>query len=201
MKHCKVCMEAGCIFDRDPIPVWAAQSDFIRKACEAEDGMAKRDHEELKSIDYRDEEMHDDRVELDTVGYNKALSFFKEADEDGLNQHTPGAKLDQGKVDVFRHFMAMFPDAMTCVAWVSEYGERKYSYMGWSKVNDGVRRYTAAMNRHILDEARGEVYDADPAKGSDLAHAAQAAWNAMARLQLMIKEGEVEIRKGREIKK
>jgi hypothetical protein len=124
---------------------------------------------------------------------------YGEQDEDGLSQHEPGAKLDHGKVDVYRHFIAMFPDAMECIARVSEYGENKYSYMGWAKVSEGQRRYTAALNRHLLDEARGEVYDIDPEKGSDLPHAAQAAWNAMARLQLMIVQGDIEIKRGREL--
>lgn len=122
-----------------------------------------------------------------------------EKDEDGLSQHEAGAKLDHGKVDIYRHFLAMFPHATECVSWVSEYGERKYSYMGWAHVNEGQRRYTAALNRHLLDEAKGEVYDTDPEKGSDLPHAAQAAWNAMARLELMIREQNVLIVRGRDL--
>jgi len=125
---------------------------------------------------------------------------YSEKDEDGLSQHEPGAKLDHGKVDVYRHFIAMFPHAMECVSAVSEYGERKYSYMGWAQVNEGQRRYTAALSRHLMDEAKGEVYDIDPEKGSDLPHAAQAAWNAMARLELMIREDDVVIVRGRELK-
>lgn len=207
--NCRVCGEGGCIFTTNP-PKWAAESVWARGQCAMERNMSEvNEQNKVGGCQdfYPDEEMHDDRIELTTEQYaveaQKRLDDLnkktKEKDEDGLDQHAPGAKMDQGKVDVYRHFMAMFPDAMACVARVSEYGERKYTYKGWAKVNDGIRRYTAAMNRHILDEARGDKYDIDPEKGSDLAHAAQVAWNAMARLQLMIQEGEVEIRRGRDV--
>lgn len=170
----------------DPPPSWATESEIARVSC----WKIKRGEVSMDEMNYQ-------RQCLVMEAMDKQL----EVDEKGLDQHAPGAKMDLGKVDIFRHFLAMFPRATECTAWVAEYGERKYTYMGWSQVEDGIRRYTAAMNRHILDEAKGEKYDIDPDKGSDLAHAAQVAWNAMARLELMIREGEVEIRRGREIKK
>jgi hypothetical protein len=52
-------------------------------------------------------------------------------------------------------------------------------------VTSGVTRYTEAMDRHRLKEGF-ELNDVD----SGLAHAAHLAWNALARLELMIREAE-----------
>lgn len=47
----------------------------------------------------------------------------------------------------------------------------------------GIRRYTAAMLRHHLVE-NTERFDSD----TGMLHAAQVAWNALAKLELMIRE-------------
>lgn len=106
-----------------------------------------------------------------------------ESDPHGKDPHQPGAKLDHGKVDIVRFVLAYFPDAIEAVAGVSEYGAKKYTEMGWASVPDGYQRYTAAMGRHVVASARGEQFDI-----SGLDHDAQIAWNALARLQLKLKD-------------
>lgn len=105
-----------------------------------------------------------------------------EADPNGTDPHTPGAKLDAGKVEMSLILHGM-PRALLQVARVATYGANKYTRDGWVSVPDGPRRYTDAMYRHLNAEARGEVHDAD----TSLEHAAHAAWNALARLELLLR--------------
>ncbi len=96
----------------------------------------------------------------------------------------PGVKDDEGKVEpsfVFEYFSK----ALEAVARVSMFGARKYTRGGWRTVPNGIQRYTDAMDRHRLREGY-ELYDFSD---SDLLHAAQVAWNALARLELMLQEG------------
>jgi len=111
-----------------------------------------------------------------------------EADPHGKTAHEPGAKLDAGKICVFRGAIGYFPRAIEQVAAVSTFGARKYAWKGWESVPDGVDRYSDAMGRHLIEEGGGEVYDRD----SGLLIAAHTAWNALARLELMLKEKTVD---------
>lgn len=113
-----------------------------------------------------------------------------ESDPTGKDPHTPGAKLDAGKNRLSLVFDG-FAHALEEVGRVGTYGAQKYSDHGWVSVTNGVDRYTDAMYRHLLKEAMGVPFD--PA--TDLLHAAHTAWNALARLELMVraaKEREVE---------
>lgn len=103
--------------------------------------------------------------------------------------HTGGTKFDGAKSPIFRGFISRFPLAMSAVAQVSEYGYRKYgAWDGWQHVPDGIARYTDALHRHQGMEVFEGPYDVGD---SGLAHAAQVAWNAMARLELMMLAGHV----------
>lgn len=93
-----------------------------------------------------------------------------------------GIKYDGGKSPVFRGALSYFPKAISAVAEVSAFGASKYAWKGWEQVDDGYNRYSDAMARHILDEGRGE----DCAQDSGLLHAAHIAWNALARLELLL---------------
>lgn len=73
--------------------------------------------------------------------------------------------------------------ALLAVSEVATFGAKKYSPGNWLKVADGVNRYTNAMDRHRLIEA---IDRNDEESG--LKHAAHVAWNALARLELMIRE-------------
>jgi len=105
----------------------------------------------------------------------------QEQDPNGKKPGEPGAKLDAGKPDA--SLLLAFGKALTAVAQVSTYGAKKYSRGGWEQVPDGINRYTAALLRHLLREHH-EARDPD----TDMLHAAHAAWNALSRLELMLRE-------------
>lgn len=109
---------------------------------------------------------------------------MQEHDPNGVGQHQAGAKLDAGKVRPDLILSGM-PRALLAVAQVATFGAAKYTEDGWQSVPDGFKRYTAAMDRHRLKE-QVELADAD----SGLAHQAHLAWNALARLELMLREAE-----------
>jgi hypothetical protein len=97
----------------------------------------------------------------------------------------PGVKDDGGK-NRAGLVVGYFPRALKEVGKVATFGARKYTPYGWLSVPNGIERYTGAMHRHLLDEAIGETVD----KESDILHAAHAAWNALARLELMLRKSE-----------
>lgn len=107
-----------------------------------------------------------------------------ETDPTGRAPNEPGAKLDAGKVRVGL-VVGGFARALHEVSRVGTYGARKYTDNGWKSVPDGASRYTDAMYRHLFAEACGEKSDPD----TGILHAAHAAWNALARLDLMLQEG------------
>lgn len=111
-----------------------------------------------------------------------------EADPNGRNPHEPGAKLDAGKACAFRGAIDYFPRAIEQVAAVSTFGAAKYAWGGWRTVPEGFERYSDALVRHLISGSKGEFEDPD----SGLPHAAHAAWNALARLELMLQEQENE---------
>ncbi len=111
-----------------------------------------------------------------------------EIDPSGLKPAEPGAKLDAGKVDVLRGAIQYFPNALSAVARVSELGARKYSWKGWASVPDGIRRYGAALLRHILTDDPFAYDDGPGGLGAEVLHATQVAWNALARLELILAE-------------
>lgn len=106
-----------------------------------------------------------------------------EVDPYGIKQHDNGAKLDAGKPDT--SLLLMFGRALLEVSKVSTVGAAKYTRGGWQFVPEGVQRYTAALLRHLFKE-NYERLDND----TELLHAAQVAWNALARLELLLREDE-----------
>lgn len=108
-----------------------------------------------------------------------------EKDPNGMSAHSAGSKLDAGKLRAGL-VLGSFAHALAAVAAVGTFGANKYTPNGWVTVNDGINRYTDAMLRHFLKEAIGEQVDTD----SGLHHAAHLAWNALARLELLIRERE-----------
>jgi len=106
-------------------------------------------------------------------------------------------KHDIGKAPMMQGCIERFPRAMHQIALVSEYGQRKYgTYDGWEKLDDAFNRYNDAMGRHTLlrrTEGEYDVYD------SGLPHLAQRAWNALATLELAIREGVIAVVPGNKI--
>ena len=94
-----------------------------------------------------------------------------------------GVKFDCGKPKMHL-VIGSFSRALIEVGKVATYGAMKYSDDGWITVPDGLCRYTDAMLRHYLAEARGEKVDEE----TGFPHAAAVAWNALARLDLMLRE-------------
>lgn len=102
-----------------------------------------------------------------------------------VNTKIGGARKDDaGKVPLYRGGLAYFPKAISQVAACSAYGATVYDWEGWRHVDDGLNRYTDAMVRHLIEEAKGEVLDPD----SGLPHAWHTAWNALARGELLIRQ-------------
>jgi hypothetical protein len=106
-----------------------------------------------------------------------------EADPNGKHPSESGAKLDAGK-NRLGLVLGGFSLALQEVGKVGTYGANKYTDNGWMEVPDGEHRYTDAMLRHVFREFSGEDLDPD----TQLKHAAHAAWNALARLDLALRK-------------
>jgi hypothetical protein len=108
-----------------------------------------------------------------------------ERDPLGKDPHTPGAKLDAGKL---RPGLVLggFARALKEVIKVGTYGANKYTDNGWMEVPNGIQRYEEAKLRHWLAQQMGEECDPD----TGILHAAHEAWNALARLDLILREKE-----------
>lgn len=121
-----------------------------------------------------------------------STDFYKpfkanQKDPNGLSPHDAGAKLDADKPDM--SLLLLFGKALYEVSRVGTGGKIKYSRGGWQSVEDGINRYTAAMLRHLFEEPYNEM-DADLVSylGNETYHAAHTAWNALARLELILRE-------------
>lgn len=93
-----------------------------------------------------------------------------------------GQKADRGK-PMAGTLYEYFPNALKAVSEVSTFGAQKYTRGGWVTVPNAHERYTDAMHRHFLEEMLGEKYDTE----SGLLHAAHAAWGALCRLELELR--------------
>ena len=108
-----------------------------------------------------------------------------ETDPNGVHQHAPGAKLDAGKLRVGL-VLGNFSRALLAVCAVGTFGANKYTDHGWLSVIDGINRYSDAFFRHYLARMGGE----EMAEDSGLLHLAHEAWNALAQLELYLREQE-----------
>ena len=126
--------------------------------------------------------------ELDSVAEFTAepavqMPLDMERDPHGKDQHQAGAKVDAGKVRMHLITGGM-ARGITEIAQVGTFGAAKYSDNGWIDVPDGFRRYEDAQQRHAAKRHMGEVLDSD----SGLLHLAHEAWNALAKLDLYLRE-------------
>lgn len=106
-----------------------------------------------------------------------------EKDPNGLEQNKPGAKLDYGKPMAGR-LLGLFGNALMAVSEVGTFGAKKYTEGGWQHVDDGFKRYDDAGMRHFLKRGAGEEFDSE----SNMPHLAHEAWNALAKLELYLRE-------------
>lgn len=126
-----------------------------------------------------------------------AADLSVDTHEEGEASCDGAIKYDGGKSPVMQGCVQRFPLALQQIALVSEYGRRKYgTYDGWEKLDDAFNRYNDAMGRHILlRKSEGEL----DAKDSGLPHLAQVAWNALAILEIALREGVFEMTVGNDI--
>jgi hypothetical protein len=126
---------------------------------------------------------------LNKDGYERACrparTLLAEADPNGVDAHTPGAKLDAGKTRVWL-CIAGFARAIDEVAKVTTVGAAKYTPNGWASVPNGEERYMDAFGRHALSFGTGERVDAQ----TGCLHRAQMIWNLLAALELELRERE-----------
>jgi hypothetical protein len=106
-----------------------------------------------------------------------------DTDPGGLNQHSPGAKMDSGK-NRLGLVLGGFAQALQAVGEIGTFGANKYTDNGWMTVPHGQSRYMDAALRHQLKYLSGELVDPD----SGLPHLAHLAWNVLAVLELSNKE-------------
>jgi hypothetical protein len=106
-----------------------------------------------------------------------------ERDPNGIDAHSPGAKLDAGKLRAGL-VIGDFALALLAVSEVGTFGANKYSAHGWLSVEDALDRYADAELRHKLKRMAGELTDPD----SGLSHRAHEVWNALAQLELELRD-------------
>jgi len=108
-------------------------------------------------------------------------------------------KFDAGKPGLVLGTLWRFPRAITEVAKVSQIGVTKYALAeddtNYMNVPNGYFRYTNALGRHLVAERlHGEMNVEKggflPEEGVEVLHAAQVAWNALARLEILLAERE-----------
>lgn len=107
--------------------------------------------------------------------------LFEQPEE--IDQHQPGAKLDTGKVRMHLITGGMARAIME-VAKVATFGANKYTDGGWIEVPNGFKRYEDAQQRHASYRHMGEEIDPE----STLPHLAHEAWNALAKLDLYLRD-------------
>lgn len=96
-----------------------------------------------------------------------------------------GTKYDDGKPRL-GEMLQDFDKAILELCKVWTFGADKYDVSNWKLVDDGFRRYTNALLRHLIVEKR-EICD----KESHLLHATHVAWNALARLYLLLEQQQL----------
>lgn len=77
-------------------------------------------------------------------------------------------------------------EAIEQIVNIYTFGAHKYAPDTWQHLPDGIKRYKAAMMRHLVEDEKGHLYDDE----SKLLHAAHMAWNAVAVLYLRMQEAK-----------
>jgi hypothetical protein len=103
-----------------------------------------------------------------------------------IDYTTAGKKENKGKPQLSLLF-TQFPKALEAVAKCSEYGHLKYEdtdvdYLNYQRVKGGSKSYADAGLRHRLYKKGTTDIE------SQLPHAYHVCWNALAELELLIKE-------------
>lgn len=125
---------------------------------------------------------HIDTVNLGGIDWRHTLIDLEEY-RASTTAPPAGTKHDAGKVQPTL-VLDGFARALHAVSEVATHGAEKYGPGNWQLVEDGIKRYSDARDRHRLARAMGE--ERDPESG--LLHAAHEAWNALAVLELMLRD-------------
>lgn len=103
-----------------------------------------------------------------------------------IKSSSEGAKANKNKAQLSLLFK-QFPKALEAIVRCSEYGHEKYKetdfdYLNYTRVEGGSKTYADASLRHRIET--GNDFE------SGLPHQFHSAWNALAELELWIKENE-----------
>lgn len=98
-----------------------------------------------------------------------------------------GTKFDSNKPDAYLLFQD-FPRALQEISKLANMGaHKKYAPHNWQYLEDGKQRYSSALVRHMIEEILCPDYvECDEV----FLHATAVAWNAIARLELILREKE-----------
>lgn len=103
-----------------------------------------------------------------------------------------GTKLDEGKPLLYKGVLMYFPLALAEVAEVSRIGVEKFGHPwgGHLTVPDGYARYTEALVRHLVEEGQisARPDEPDDQRRELVFQAATCAWNALARLEHLLRD-------------
>ena len=145
--------------------------------------LAEKEEEKRKvKTSWPDIKVTMERKEVEPLEYLRKFAHC-ERDPHGKSAHEPGAKMDAGKIQA--GILLDFGRALLKVAEVGTYGANKYTRGGWQEVPDGQQRYLDALMRHLCKMTHEPVD-----KDSGLLSLAQVAWNALAVLELSLREDE-----------
>lgn len=96
-----------------------------------------------------------------------------------------GRKIGKVRVDLVMQDMPRAIEALARVmTWALD--SKGYKESDWLHVPDAINKYSGGMHRHDNKEKRGQELDEE----SGLEHAIHTAWNAMARVELILRKKE-----------
>lgn len=98
-----------------------------------------------------------------------------------------GRKIGKVRMDLVMQDMPRAIEALARVmTWALD--EKGYKESDWLHVPDAINKYSGGMHRHDNKEKRGQEFDEE----SGLEHAIHTAWNAMARVELILRKKEAQ---------
>lgn len=123
-------------------------------------------------------------------GYTQCLARVDGVASQAMSPPRP-AKADHLKPKPYQFFVLQFPLGFLAVAKHMEAGcdDPGHVFLGWREVEDGFRRYTDAMIRHLLEgeDVPMNRLGYDRSKTEEQ-HAIATAANAMIRLELLLRK-------------
>lgn len=98
-----------------------------------------------------------------------------------------GRKIGKVRMDLVMQDMPRAIEALARVmTWALD--SKVYKESDWLHVPDAIAKYSGGMHRHDNKEKRGQEFDEE----SGLEHAIHTAWNAMARVELILRKKEAQ---------